>query len=214
MSQSFPNRPGARESASPQFLVDCTCGRKVPVGAGQAGSMVACDCGCEIRVPSLSRLREQSGIAPYESGTADTIQGMVERGELPAGEVCAWLGDQTLDVVYLSIVVPRAFEHQEGIAGLFLAGLWAPLVSSGVASFLISFLPELFGPTRPVEDAVLEHHKARIVLAPLRVASQHHAKVRRASQRRLKRLLRSVPIYAKLLEENPIVRIVARPQTP
>jgi hypothetical protein len=78
----------------------------VSVGAGQAGSNVTCDCGLEIRVPNLSKLRELSGKAPYESSTADTIQGMVERGELPEGGQCAFSGEETVVFINLAIVVP------------------------------------------------------------------------------------------------------------
>ena len=193
--------------ASSQFWLDCPCGRKVGVRSSQAGSRLTCDCGSEIRVPSLSKLRELSGIGAYESSTVDTIQGMVERGELPEGDVCTVSGEPTRDVLILWIVVPRAFENQEGVGGLLLWSLWAPLVSWGFALVLWQLFQNVFGRTVPVEDAMLEHHRARRVIAPLRVASRHHAKVRRASQRRLKRLLRSVPIYNKLLDENTIVII-------
>jgi hypothetical protein len=40
------------------------------------------------------------------------------------------------------------------------------------------------------------------------VDSKYHSKVRRASQKKLKRMLRTVPIYAKLLEEYPQATIV------
>jgi hypothetical protein len=157
-------------------------------------------------------LRQRAGIAPYESSTADTIQGMVERGELPEGAVCAFSGAPTGDVLYLFIVVPRAFEQREGTAGLFLASLWALLFSWWVGGLLTALLPQVFGPTVSVEEAMREHHRARTVPAPLRLASRHHARVRKASQRRLQRLLRTVPIYARLLDENPIVRIWVAPQ--
>jgi hypothetical protein len=67
------------------------------------------------------------------------------------------------------------------------------------------FMPGLFSRIIPVDDG------ATTVLAPLRVSARHQAKVRTASQRRLKRLLRSNPIYAKLLDEHPIVLISVPP---
>jgi hypothetical protein len=196
-----------------RYLLDCPCGRKLPVNRSQAGETVACECGSEIRVPSLSKLRELSGIAPYESSTLDTIQGMVERGELPAGETCALSGSPTLDTLELRVVVPIAFQRREGLAGSLMTLWWAPLVSANWLPFVGSIFQVLFGQTAPVEDSLLPQHRARIVGTPLRIAAQHQAKVRGASQRRLKRLLRTVPVYAKLLDENPIVRIAVADET-
>jgi hypothetical protein len=168
---------------------------------------IRCDCGSEIRVPSLSSLRELSGIAPYESSVLDTIQGMVERGELPEGEVCAFCGEPTLDTLGVHVVVPRAFEQVEGLGAWLLTLLWSPLFSWGFIPVVAGIFQGLFGRTVPIEESILTHQNARSVYTPLRVASRHHGKVRRGSQRRLKRLLRTVPVYAKLLDENPIVRI-------
>jgi hypothetical protein len=50
----------------------------------------------------------------------------------------------------------------------------------------------------------------RGVYAPLRVRKEHHARLRRArSQAKLRKLLRTVPIYSRLLEEFPRARITA-----
>jgi hypothetical protein len=190
-----------------QYLLDCPCGRKVPVQRSQAGENVTCECGSEFRVPSLSKLRELSGIAPYESSVLDTIQGMVERGELPAGDVCALSGTPTRDTLDVSVVVPIAFQGREGPAGVFMTLWWAPLFDANWLSFLSGVFQVVFGQTVPVEDSDLPQHRARMVSTPLRISSQHQAKLRRASQRRLKRLLRTVPVYAQLLDENPVVRI-------
>jgi hypothetical protein len=89
--------------------------------------------------------------------------------------------------------------------------MWAPLFSGAVASALAVVLPGLFSKTVPVSKPIHEHHSARTVFAPLRVASRHHTTVQSMSQRRLIRLLRGVPIYAKLLDENPIVQISVGP---
>jgi hypothetical protein len=152
-------------------------------------------------------LRELSGIAPYETSVLDTIQGMVERGELPEGEVCAFCGEPTIDTLGVHVVVPRVFHQHEGVGALFLTLLWSLLVPSVLIPTPTGIFQSLFGRTVPVEESLLPHQSARCIFAPIRVASRHHGKVRRASQRRLRRLLRGVPVYAKLLDENPIVRI-------
>jgi hypothetical protein len=195
---------------SHQCLIDCSCGKKLPVTMAQAGSNITCECGGEVRVPSLSQLRELSGSAPYESSVADTIQGMIERGELPEGEVCALSGEPTQDVLHIWIVVPKAFEQRERFATFLLWSVWAPLFSGAVAASIASFFSGLFARTVPVEQPIHEHHSARTVFAPLRVASRHHSSVRSMSQRRLISLLRTEPIYARLLDENPIVQVSVR----
>jgi hypothetical protein len=137
---------------------------------------------------------------------------MVERGELPDGGQCAFSGEATVDFINLAIVVPRAFTQTESTAGLWFGLVWIPQFSWGFGPICVRLARWLFSRSVPVEEALLEHHRARIVMAPLRIASPQLAKVRRASQRRLKRLLRTVPIYDKLLDENPIVRIFVPPQ--
>jgi hypothetical protein len=142
-----------------------------------------------VHVPSLSRLREQSGSDPYESNTIDAIHRLIDQGSLPESQVCAVTGKPTLDVLTLTINASTAFQQRGG---------WtAQLLLSLVCSWWLIFLPRVFARTVPVEES------ATTIQVPLRVSASHHARLRSASQRKLKRLLRTVPIYAKLLDENP-----------
>lgn len=43
---------------SQQYLLPCECGNKIPVTTAQAGRIVACSCGQEIKVPNLGALRQ------------------------------------------------------------------------------------------------------------------------------------------------------------
>ena len=146
-----------------------------------------------MRVPSLGRLREMAGKAPYESGPSDTIRRMVQTGELPAGRTCAVSRKPTDDVLDFEILVPRSFKSLEGWAQLALI-YWF------FGYFAWSYV-NLFRPPKIVEGDALR------VMAPLCVASRYHAKVRRMSQRRLKKLLRTVPAYAMLLDENHLAMV-------
>ena len=48
----------------------------------------------------------------------------------------------------------------------------------------------------------------RGVYTPLRIREEHHQQLRRTrSQAKLRKLLREVPIYAKLLKEFPLAKI-------
>jgi hypothetical protein len=53
--------------------------------------------------------------------------------------------------------------------------------------------------------AVAERRFLLELRTPMRIAAASQAKVRTASQRKLRSLLRGVPIYAKLLDEHRVV---------
>ena len=41
-----------------QYLLPCSCGRRLEVDAGQAGTQIACSCGRSLEVPSIRGLRQ------------------------------------------------------------------------------------------------------------------------------------------------------------
>src|SRR5262245_45360110 len=92
------------------FTLVCSCGRDLPVEASQAGTSVTCECGAQVTVPSLGKLRELSGQDSYESSTIDTIHRLVRQGELPAGCICALTGEPTQEVLDLYVMVPSAYK--------------------------------------------------------------------------------------------------------
>ena len=123
---------------------------------------------------------------------------MINDGSLPAGERCALSGKPTLDVVNLTIKVPTAFQQKGGQGLQILLGVFVTV--------WVFLLPSIFARTVPLE------HSAGILDVPLRISGRLHAKLRKAGQGRLKRVLRTVPIYAQLLEENPFASVsVAAP---
>jgi hypothetical protein len=182
---------GGRNLSSPTgFSLDCSCGHTMVVQATQAGTTVLCRCGAQVKVPSLSKLREIAGQHAYETSSIDVIHGMLQRGELPAGGLCAVSGDPTEDVVELHVEAERNYRAGDNRLYLLLSILVSPL-----------FLLGLFQKPRP------DVGRETIVPTPLRVAAVYHAKVRRSGQRALKRWLRGIPIYAKLLEEYARARV-------
>jgi hypothetical protein len=183
-----------RPAPASEFSLDCQCGQVITIAGSQAGSMVTCACGALVKVPSLGRLRELSGKGRYESSICDTIKRMVASGELPAGGTCAVSGKPTVDVIELEVLVPRFFKTDEDPAKqMWMVGVWALLY---IALFQRSQMEE-------------DEEGATIVQAPLRVARRYQGRVRRMSQSRLHRLLRTVPEYGQLLDENPQSRISA-----
>jgi hypothetical protein len=172
------------------FSLECSCGRTLAIQAAQAGTTLLCACGAQIRVPSLSKLRDLAGQAAYESGTIDVIRGMLDRGELPAGDRCAISGEPTADVADLYVEAERMYSRGDNRVYAWLGVLVSPILLLG-----------LFQEPRP------DVGRETVVRTPLRIASAYHPKVRRSGQRALKRWLRGVPIYARLLEEYPRARV-------
>ena len=186
---SGPPSAGSRST----FSLECPCGQVIGVTGAQAGSTVQCVCGAEVRVPSLGRLRELAGKDRYESGAGDAIRRMVRSGELPALGTCVLSKEPTNDVMEFEILVPRFFKSEQNRDQMMtlLLGLWA-----------IPFIALIRRPRFHTEGATT-------VQTPLCISQRYHAKVGRMSQGRLKRLLRTVPVYAELLDENPDARISA-----
>jgi hypothetical protein len=76
-----------------QYLIDCVCGKQLPVGVSQAGGAVTCECGAQLTVPTLGALRQ---LPPVQSSvpakpTAADADWNAQRGGLFAGGVLAFL---------------------------------------------------------------------------------------------------------------------------
>ena len=173
------------------YSLKCGCGRSISVGADQAGMAAACECGGRVAVPSLGKLREMSGRDSYESGTIDIIVGMLKRGELPAGDRCAVSGEPTRDTIELSVEAERVHLGKDDTSHLWLALIWWPALLFGLGG-------------RRTPDV----GRQTIVPTPLRVEASQRPRFLKASQKKRKRWLRTVPIYARLLHDYPDARVL------
>jgi hypothetical protein len=153
--------PGRAGPPAAVFEIACACGRTHQVKPSQAGSTVRCDCGNEVAVPSLSRLREATGRRRYESGPADTIRRMIETGELPSGTACAYSRTPTDDILDFQVVLPRFFLTEDARQG----GRFP------VFNILTALIDSI------LNDPVIAAAGVVTLVAPLRVASRWHAKV-------------------------------------
>jgi hypothetical protein len=187
-------RSRPRAAAGKLFELPCECGRRIRVTAADAGTRVACECGVEQAVPSLSRLRQLEGRDPYEAGTVDTICRLVSCGELPQGENCAVSGRCTQDVLGCSVIISSVMLHEERMAMKILLSVFV--------SPLFFWIPKMFVKYYPAPGS------ETTVPTPIRLASRYHARYSKASQSRLRRLLRRVPIYRTLLDQYPLAQIV------
>lgn len=191
-----PKSPSSSRKG-PELLTQivCDCGLSIGATASIAGMNVTCECGASVPVPSLGRLRELAGRHPYEVSTVDVIAGMIERGDLPAGDQCAVLGGPTLHVLVFQVEVERAFVERGPALLALVAGLLAALAAP------LFFFPLLW------RERAGPRGRDTIVSAPLRVSPEGQKQVRLAGQRALKRWLRTVPVYKKLLKEYPEARV-------
>jgi hypothetical protein len=180
------------EAKAMAYSLTCSCGRQLEVPAAAAGTEVFCECGARVRVPSLSELRLLAGRAAYETGTVDVIRRMLAEGSLPWGELCAVSGKPTQDVLDLSVHCERVQAEKDGLRSFQLL-------------VLLFGLPALLLGQRSSRDP---QGRETSVWTPLRVAHDHQRKVGRASQKTLRRLLRTVPVYAALLDQYPRARVV------
>jgi hypothetical protein len=176
-----------------EYLVLCQCGQKVPVKTQDAGTTIHCDCGRDVAVPSLSRLRTMSGIGAYEARAIDTVRRMLAEDSLPWGETCAQSGRPTEDEAWLQVEL----EPDDGwrnriwtwVGLVYLCGLW--MILYGI----------LFKP-------YAAHDPDNMVILPLRLERRYQRRLAwRGTQRTLRRLMSTVPVYARLLEEHPYCRI-------
>jgi hypothetical protein len=169
------------------YHVECRCGQKLAVTADEAGTTVRCECGEGVPVPSLSKLRATAGIGSYETGAIDTIRRMLDQGALPWGDACAVSGRPTRDVLQVEVQCERLHVPKDPARfALLLAVCGGPLWA---AMALVSRQH----PT---------HGRDTVVVVPLRVCCEYHRGLSSWwMNRKLRRLLRSVPVYARLLDE-------------
>src|SRR5204863_9925882 len=80
------------------YPVQCECGRTHQVAAAMAGGRVACPCGRHLVVPSLSKLKGQSGRLAMSAEVR--LDDMLQRGMLPQETNCLLCRNPTVAVAY------------------------------------------------------------------------------------------------------------------
>jgi hypothetical protein len=194
---------GSVNTADLSYHVVCACGQRTSVSKSAAGGTVSCSqCGKDIEVPTLSQLRMLAGKGAYEAGIADTVRRTVSSGELPKGNLCQLSGRPTENITTVYVQCEekwkRAKESNKSYIPLFVLGILS------LPYYLMRICTSKFD----VETEVLGHDV--IVPAPLRVHPDSCRELNRASQRKLRRILRTVPAYEELLNEYPRAKIIVK----
>ena len=187
------------------FSVTCDCGAVIPVTASLAGATIACRCGRQVPVPRLSQLRVAHGLAATETNIRDTIGRLIREETLPWGDCCAVTAMPTGDVMLFDVECERGYlkgsASRKWGAVLFMLGFFA-CFPAAIFMWLIGY--DLF--KTPAERV----GRDIVITVPLLVRTESHGAVRRWPQSRLKNLLRSVPVYERLLAEYPNARVHPR----
>ena len=192
------------------LTVTCTCGLVYSVSSSKAGSMMACRCGRVVTVPAVDRSAKPpvSNVgrdAPHEADgddTIHTIKRMLRTRELPVAAKCPLSGKPGNDVVVFRLHFDPDAEGELAAAEQNAQKSW------GLFGWLAG-KRETATATKPPH---LLGHDVWVDM-PVRVARESHAVILSSrSQKQFRDMLRSVPIYAKLLSEHPTSRIEALPR--
>ena len=186
--------------------VTCTCGLAYQVPGSRAGSKMACRCGRTVVVPARERTPPPATLPPDGSGGAaddeliHTIKRMLRTRELPAPGKCPLSGKAAADVVVFRLHFdPDAERRLAADAGAKSSG-WSLFGWLGGRSGAATQEPET-------------SRRDVWVDMPLRVAHEAHAEIiHTTSQKQFRDLLRTVPIYARLLAAHPTARIEPLPR--
>lgn len=184
------------------YSVLCECGNSIKVEPPAAGATIRCRCGNSVSVPRLSELRRSGGDLQPNFSAHESIKHLQLSGDLPTVKRCAVSGVATY--AEMTFLVEREVEC--------LPPSGDPLWLTALGPVL-GILPLLLEVTTAVSRAsiVRKRVKQSIACVNLRIAPSCRERVFQLDAAGLHSLLRTEPLYARLLDENPdaSVRIFA-----
>jgi len=196
VASTFNDHSFSTTSHPMNYTVACHCGNEIGVSASQAGSSVSCDCGQAVDVPRLSLLRRSAGEEGVPLGIIERIELLIDKDRLELGESCVVSGVRTTSVLHFHVQCERIWQRG-GSPGFFML----------ILQILIRIPFGRIGQAMWQDDAddpVEEFGRDSSIVVPLHVAPEYHQQVLGCrNQRKLKKMLRTVPIYDELLDEYP-----------
>ena len=183
------------------FHVECSCGERIEVTAGMAGTEVRCSCGVLNRVPGLSELRQAAGQHAYVTNTVEAIRKMLAQGELPPGPNCMICHSPTRATFTCEVDCEKAWAVRRG------PGESNPVLTGLALAFVPFWLALALLAKRDREEPDTRGRDVT-VRVPLRLCGPCRRSLGGLRRpRAIKRLLRQVPVYAQLLEEYPGAKV-------
>jgi len=188
--------------------VTCICGLVYQVPSSRAGSKMACRCGRAVTVPGRERTPAPATVAPgaaapvEEDDLVHTIKRMLRTRELPPAGKCPVTGRNADDVVVFRLRFDPEAERRLAEDAEPKSGSWS----------LFGWLGGRSGATEAPADTEAAKRLVAVDM-PLRVSREAHAEIiRSTSQKQFRDLLRTVPVYARLLAAHPTARIATLPR--
>ena len=181
------------------FQVPCECGQTLAVTMTDAGSSKLCGCGRLVSIPSLSQLRQLSGLSAYEACPADEIQRMVADGTWELTKNCSHCGNHTDSIIYLHGVCEEAWRETPSI--LNDKSRVTVFVLRALLFFFLNRILFRISPRNPEAEEPREFGRDVHFTAPFRVCAscQRQAK----SKRGARELAEAVPALQRLLKKYP-----------
>jgi hypothetical protein len=176
-----------------QFQLPCDCGASVTVSEGEAGTRTICKCGRTVAVPSLGQLRRQAGVRVAGPSPELALEALLVAGKLPEEDECVLCSRPTTGCTTCVVVFERAVVSEGGTPW------WATTLAFLVFGWLGLLLargsrrsPQVWG-------------KDREFTLPLRTCDRCRPGL--VETEAVRRALRSVPIYRRMLDKYPGARI-------
>jgi hypothetical protein len=182
-------RPGNKPV---DFNIDCPCGKQNTVSGGSAGATIVWACGQAITVPSLSKLREQAGLPPYDPGPLLLIQHLLATNQLPGTKLCAACGHETDHVVEVRAQCETSYRTESNDRSIGEVLFW-----------LLVFTPGLLFKSR--RRTVNEFGRDTVLSLPLPVCDGCRPSLGR--RKAIKRSVQKIPLYGELLEKYPDAKL-------
>jgi hypothetical protein len=180
-----------------EFKINCPCGSPLSVSEGSAGATVTCKCGRAVNVPSLSALRVQAGLPPYDPGPVLTIQHMLAAGTLPGTRTCTVCGQETDQIAKVLTQCEKSYRSGGG------RRVW-------VVEFLFLLIAPLIYMLVRRREEIEEFGRDTNFVLPLAVCSGCVPKLRSAKS--LRRQMEKIPEYARLFQKFPESQLALQKQ--
>ena len=185
------------------LYVDCECGTRIDLSPSMAGSQMKCRCGREINIPSLSKLRQDSGEAPYTTNALELIRSRLSDETLPGSE-CIVCRAAATEVIYCRVICERSSKKrsivsdaEEQSLARYLAGFFIPFLS--LARFI-----RVLSATRVETEKLGRDTSIEIAFC---ICQPCRRSTGRLSARKLRQLATEIPEYRQLFEEFPNANI-------
>jgi len=178
------------------FTISCPCGTQLKVTSADAGATKQCRCGRINSVPSLSKLRVNSGQKAYNVDVAEKIRYMRAAGELVTRGTCVYCGAMTDHVLECVVECERPYIKGRGYWSTAFFGVFGSIFS---AFWLVKTLNQEY-----LDNEV--HGRDLTVHIPLPLCPSCSAEARKDPSH-LRNLTSSVPLYGELLEQYPQAHI-------